>query len=135
MAKANLYRCYNCEDPERSMPGFNFSNDTGVCPKCTLSIHDPIYGKIVTKLRILHFDPPHPVVKFRGTGQFPCKTPRQSGQMFTGVADEVNCPGCRASAAWKKAKELADSSPDDIVENADFKITVDLVNQQLVEVT
>lgn len=131
MSKTRLFRCYNCEDPERNMPGRDFSNETGVCPHCSLSKDDKDYGNLITTLRVIHYEAPHKVVKFRGCGKLACSLPRQPLHMVTGDVDVVNCPNCRKSAAWIEAKAKKDSSPDD-VEIPDFQITVDLKNQQLI---
>lgn len=93
------YRCCSeeCSTDPAGRLIFDFWAETGVCPKCGGTEADGI----VQALEIIHFDPPKS--KRRGHGHRACN-PKKAifGGHATGHPSVVNCPHCKATAAWKK---------------------------------
>lgn len=110
---ANLYRCYNCENAQ-GLIGYDFTAAAPVCPKCgadgtTLEAAQ----KIVTR-QAVHFDPPHGVLRDKGTGKRACdgKPTTGLGVHSTGVPTAVTCPACRESEAFKPFADVKTPVPE-----------------------
>lgn len=100
---SKLWRCYNCPDES----GVNWHEWQGVpkCSKCGLSQKDKVGGERIVERVAIHFDPPHPVVKGRGSGLRSCDSkPANTGQV-TGSAVAVTCPECLKTKAFASAAE------------------------------
>lgn len=100
-----LYRCYNCLDPKRGMPGQDFWADKPVCPECGVDQSAPEGKNLVITLEIIHFDPPHERLKNRGKGYIACNPKRRVGESqrlyATGDHESVTCEKCIASEAYQ----------------------------------
>lgn len=91
-----------------------------VCPQCKLVGQTGTrWGHLIARLVFIHFDPPSEMPGY-GMGYRACDPAKAAyagtgtdgrpnpWHAVTGVADEVNCPECRETAAWKKAKAEVD---------------------------
>ena len=119
---AKFFNCYNCED-DKGKPGFNFAAEKPVCPKCGLDGTDPHVAHLIVPCRLIHFEPPHPIAKNRGTGKLACGADRP-GTQSTGVITAANCPACLASEAGKAAAKPID------VDAFELELVIDAENQQ-----
>lgn len=99
----NFYRCINCgvtfkspRSPDGPPPG---------CKACGVDPDtDPALVGYILPLETIHFDPPHPIVRFKGRGHLACNPAvRVAGKRATGEPSVVNCEACRATDVWKKA--------------------------------
>lgn len=99
-----LFRCYNC-DP---VGGKLFQSRVNTCPACKLSGDDPKVGGMIAPCVVIHFDPPHPIVKNRGLNIIACQPGKKVGEdglRATGDPREVLCPACKVTKAWKDLSE------------------------------
>lgn len=104
-----LWRCHNCLNPKKGIPGLDFSTDltTGiVCPECGLKADTPEGRGMIIKLEIIHFDPPHEVLKHKGKNHIACNPKKRVGESsrLWATADHgsVTCEPCRATEAFQK---------------------------------
>lgn len=99
-----LYKCSNCPLPTGDCRVFEA--DDPVCP-CGIDGRDPEMAGIIRPVETIHFDPPHPVVKGRGTRQAACGHGRvgsvvgRSMVLASGERDAVNCKACKETAVFK----------------------------------
>jgi hypothetical protein len=102
--KLKPYRCQNeaCSEDAAGRLIFDFWTERPICPKCGTD------GKqmpdIVIPLAVVHFDPPSHV-KNRGQRIAACDSQGYGGRAVSGNPNVVNCPECRATAAWKTTAE------------------------------
>jgi hypothetical protein len=103
------WMCANCDD-ERGLRGKRFEADEPVCP-CGVDGRLAEFKHLIAPVEIHHYDPPHPVVKGRGTHQAACGLgrigSRVKGQLVWGTGERlvVNCKACRESEAFKSDRE------------------------------
>lgn len=120
-----LYRCYLCPGP-KGTPGLDFTADKPVCPACGADpATDPRDAGAVVRLEVLHFDPPSGR-PHRGRGHAACNPALKvgaGGVLATGEPSVVNCPACRAAAAWTLASGW--SVPPAVPPAADVAVTID----------
>lgn len=113
--QVRLWKCYNCTGPTGE-PGVDFFAAKPVCPTCKIDGTQPRFASKIAQCRIIHFDPPHAEIEGVHANVIACQPEVAIGGkvnvMATGVADVVNCPNCRKTEVWKKAKAAADSGPD-----------------------
>lgn len=121
---AKFFKCYNCLDPKRQVPGFDFTADKPVCPNCGLDAADPIVAHKIVQRRLIHFEPPHPIASDCGTGKIACGFKGGAPQVSRSIL-ATNCPNCLASDAGKKAQAAAEATDDDVPNPADFVLGVD----------
>jgi len=102
----NLWQCHNCID-EHGKPGRDFEADKPVCPECKLDSTLPEYAQfgLIVKRETIHLDPPHKILKGKGSGKRACDGKPAQGAMFTGVAAIVNCPACLRTDAFRGLAE------------------------------
>lgn len=115
------FRCLNCG---HVFQHGNSPEAPPACPSCGLDpVAEPDLARYIQSLETIHFDPPHPIVRFKGKGHLACNpSVRVAGQRATGEPAVVNCPACRATETWKTAYGLAGEpviSPahDEVIEN------------------
>lgn len=103
---ARFYRCYNpnCTEHPAKMPGYDFTADVPVCPKCKVDARQPRFSHLIVPLVIIHFDPPSQVPGY-GVGELACDGKPSAGRMATGDPEVVNCPACRQTDVWKEAQK------------------------------
>lgn len=109
---SRLWLCMN--HPELGTTGVKFESEKPVCPECGADGDSPDSGGCVAPRVVIHFIPPHPVVKNRGTGVLACDPKTRvglHGMMATGDPREATCPACRASDAWKQTMEQWGTPP------------------------
>lgn len=109
MGKVSLYRCQNskCSDDPHGRLIFDFAlpaDQQPICPKCGTSLkNEPL---IVIRRKLIHFDPPHPVIGDRGQRCAACdpavKWEASDHVGFTGAPEAVTCLDCQATEVWKK---------------------------------
>lgn len=129
---AKLWKCYNCDDPKRSVPGRDFTADKPVCPTCGLDGADPQVAHKIVQRRLIHFEPPHAVAADCGSGKLACGAKPVNVQITRAVV-AANCSACLASEAGKAAVAAAESTADDVPNPADFLVSVDPQNHQIVK--
>lgn len=117
-----LFKCYNCLS-DKEKPGRDFTAAEPKCPHCGLDGTDPHVKHLIVQRRIVHFEPPHPIAKDRGTGKLACGANR-AGTQSTGVITVANCPACKESEAGKLAAKPVG------VDEFELELNVDLANQQ-----
>lgn len=103
-----LWLCTN--HPDLGTSGYKFEAEKPVCPGCGVDGEAPGMGGVVLPRAVIHFDPPHPVLARRGLNRRACEPGKHVGHgggLATGQADEVNCPACKATAAYKAAGAAA----------------------------
>ncbi len=100
------YRCLNCSKSFASERAPEAPRPT--CPGCGVNPdQEPELASFIQPLETIHFDPPHPIVRFRGKGHLACNPARRvAGMRATGEPAVVNCPACRQTDAWKTAYAL-----------------------------
>lgn len=111
MAK-RFWKCWRCQDENAPRPGYDFTADDPVCPKCKTNGETTEGKDIVIARMVLHFEPPSdlPGVGSRIVACSGLPTPTTPVRC-TGEPHQVNCPACRATEAWKQAKEKWDRDP------------------------
>lgn len=119
---AKLYKCYNCDDPKRQVPGRDFTADKPVCPECGLDGSDPIVAHRIVERRVIHFEPPHPVARDCGMGKIACGCPG-AGKQVTRSIGAANCPACLASTHGQKALAALEGR-EEVPNPADFAVSV-----------
>ncbi len=94
---ARRYRCLNCHT--------DFVAEQPVCAKCGIDpATDPRAAGIIQPLATIHYDPPHPRIKFRGMGHRACDPTKPIGTgRGTGEPRVVNCEACKATVAFQEA--------------------------------
>lgn len=104
---ARLYRCYNpkCTTHPAGMPGYDFTADVPVCPKCGVDARQPRFANLIVTRTLIHFDPPSGVVPGYGKNVCVCDGKPLGGRVSSGDPDAVNCPACRESAEWQDAQK------------------------------
>lgn len=116
-----LYRCGNpkCKSPE-------FEADKPVCPACGLDGTNPRYAAYITRLEIIHFDPPDPIIETRGMGYCACdpKLSSTGGRRSTAAHAAVTCSACKASAAFKETYTAPIHSKLDVGDGCDAEVLV-----------
>jgi hypothetical protein len=115
-----LFICRNCfaDKPSESgspVPGYKFYADLPVCPKCTADQRNPRHMHYIAECEVIHFDPPDPVLRDRGTNVAACDPSIKIGGLQegetvkpnfgTGHRSVVNCPKCMESEAFLLGKE------------------------------
>lgn len=108
-----LWMCRNCNGKyvnaagyEAERPGKVFEAELPVC-ECGVDGRNPEHAAYISALVYLHFDPPHPFLKGRGTHEAACGAGRIGGRVNgelvygTGERDAVNCKACRESEAFR----------------------------------
>lgn len=106
-----LWRCYNCTHPTKGIPGKDFTPEEGkpiVCPFCGL-VKDSEDGKgLIVQLEIIHFDPPHGVLRHRGKNHIACNPRKRVGESSklyaTADHESVTCEKCRTTEVYQKTK-------------------------------
>ena len=101
---SKLWRCYNC--PLDTGAEWHEWQGLPKCPKCGLSQTDKPGGELVVERTAIHFDPPHPLLKGKGTNKRACDSKSVGIGSATGVALSVTCPECLKTDAYKTAAEL-----------------------------
>lgn len=97
----NLWICFNCHDPAKGIPGYPFEGEHPVCPACTLDGRTGDGVRLVVPRVAIHFDPPHAVVRGRGSNLAACDGKPIMGRMGTGEPSVVTCPACKATDAFR----------------------------------
>lgn len=115
---SKLWKCYNCVHPTSGSPGVDFVGPAGKCPACGA---EESSGRVAQRSTI-HFDPPHPVLKAKGTNRRPCDGKPVAGGMATGEPSAVNCPDCRGSKPFLDAMAQRGGDYETVPEAADFTI-------------
>lgn len=109
MSKLALYRCQNskCAEDADGRLIFDFAlsaDQLPVCPKCGCDIRK--YPNLVIERKLIHYDPPHPVIGERGQRCAACdpalKWEGSDHVGFTGAPGAVTCPNCMATDVWKQ---------------------------------
>ena len=107
MSDAKNWTCFNCEHPD-GRRGVEFAADRPICPNCKLEGADA-EGVIVARVTV-HFLAPHPILRGRGHSRRPCDNGPTTSSNVPGHESQstpepahVNCPGCRATEAFKTA--------------------------------
>lgn len=98
---SKLWKCYNCETPI-GVIGYDFESDVPVCPKCGLDGRDPVMASRMTERVVIHFDPPHPIMRGRGINKRACDGKPIHGGYAVGEPANVTCPECKTSDAFLK---------------------------------
>lgn len=101
-----LWLCFNCE------PQNKFQGPKPICPGCGADGNDPKSGGCIAPRVVIHFDPPHPVLKGKGLNTHACDTATRvgtKGMQASGDVRAVNCPACLASEAAKRMAEELDT--------------------------
>lgn len=133
------WRCLNSRCWETQRPGYDFTADAGVCPKCGASANEPQTARFLIRLAIIHYDPPHPTIAGLGMGYALCDKGRHVSTLHlaqlkrggvleqaTADANAVNCPQClahkdfpgddfepkQAVPGWMLGKELQKKNDD-----------------------
>ena len=108
MAKQWPYRCQNplCA----GKPDFWVDTDkVAACPCCEISITDKRFGKVISPLVVMHFEPPSHVAGY-GRGHYACdpgkvvvQVATRGRELATGEPRAVTCPSCKETAAYAAA--------------------------------
>lgn len=100
-----LWICWNCTD-EMGRPGKKFEADAPVCP-CGVDGNKPEMTGYIAKCEVIHFDPPHPVLKGRGMRRRVCddKPIHEAGGLASGHPAAVNCGACKRTPEYVLACE------------------------------
>jgi hypothetical protein len=114
-----LYLCFNCLN-DKGVPGKPFEADLPVCP-CGVDGRSPDMAAYVHKREVIHFDPPHAILKGRGVRKVACTGAAVgTGQMASGHPAAVNCRKCQETAEYAKAcEQFGEPAP---IPDADFKV-------------
>lgn len=100
-----LWACYNCTD-DKGMVGLKFRATKPVCPKCGADGSQAEYAPYIVRCVNVHFDPPHPILKNRGTRLRLCDGKSifeaQKTNVASGDPHSVNCPDCIAHPSFPK---------------------------------
>lgn len=100
-----LWLCWNCTN-EKGLPGKPFEGDLPVCP-CGVDGRLAEYKPYVVKREVIHYDPPHDVLKSRGVRKHACDGVEVGkGPMASGHPAAVTCPKCQATEAYRAACAL-----------------------------
>ncbi len=116
------YRCYNpkCAD-KPDIPGHDFLAAAAACDRCGIKAADPRFGRFLTELVLIHYEPPSGVVDGIGADHVACLPERPAGGLRrTGAPSAVTCPACRGTDAWKR-----DSTPAAVKPEDDLTLTID----------
>lgn len=119
-----LWVCYNCEsntwhDESEFVKGTVFEadepekkKDVPTCPKCGAS--GSLARRVIAMLIVKHFEPNHPTIRGKGTGEIACDPGKPRGHKIrcTNEPRIVNCPACKASEAYKKVIGELEDSPE-----------------------
>lgn len=112
--------CFNCEN-EKGFPGLKFRAAKPVCPKCGADGSLPEYAPYVSRRTEVHFDPPHPILKNRGTRLRLCDGKSifeaQKTNVATGSPHAVTCPDCIAHPSFPRP-----NGPLEVPDEADFQV-------------
>jgi hypothetical protein len=94
---ARRYRCMNC--------GTDFVAETPSCARCGIDpATDPRAAGVIHPIATIHYDPPHPRIRFRGLGHRACDPTKHIGTgRGSGEPSVVNCEACRATPAFQAA--------------------------------
>ena len=118
-----IWRCQNeaCSTDPAGRLIFDFSDDLPICPTCgTDGRKRP---DIVIRLKLMHYDPPHPKLTRRGKGHAACDPNKKVHGTelvgFTGDPGTVNCQACIESAEWQAAAKEREMVP-----GLDFTVAV-----------
>lgn len=121
-----LFRCYVCEG-KPGMPGKDFAAEVPVCPDCKIDGRVPKYASYVVALKVIHFDPPDPVLGKlqgrlrRGLNHAACNPALPVGKcLASGDPAAVNCPACQQTDIYKSELHDASINPED-----DFDLQID----------
>lgn len=99
------YLCLNCIG-ETGVKGAGFRSNKPVCPRCGVDARNPELASFVVRCVETHFEPPHPVLRNRGTRKRLCDGElifkNQDTNRATGDPREVSCPACLAHASFPK---------------------------------
>ena len=114
------YICLNCPN-DKGIPGKKFWASEPVC-SCGVDMRLPEYRNFIAPVACIHFVPPHPVIRNRGTGHRRCdgvsiRTHPKTQELATGSPEVVNCPACRAHKDFPAADGEVSVPPE-----ADFAI-------------
>ena len=117
-----LWICRNClSDPNENgfcAVGRKFEADKPVCPTCGADRSNPRHAPYIGECEVIHFDPPDPILKGRGTNRAACDTSIVIGspQPHDGVGikpyfgtahrNVVNCRACMASEVFVSGAEV-----------------------------
>lgn len=121
-----LWRCYNCVHPTKGIPGRDFSSESPVpvCPYCELKQDLPEARGLIVALAIIHFDPPHDILKAKGKNHIACNPAKRVGisRKLWATADHgsVTCEKCMASEVFQKTRPEGER-----VVTQDVMVTVD----------
>lgn len=97
-----LWHCFNCAT--------DFEGPTAKCTGC--GAENEGGRDIIAQRLVIHFDPPHPIIKGRGLGHHACNPEQKvasQGMRSTGYPGSVTCPMCKASEVWKEQQGLLDT--------------------------
>lgn len=114
-----LYMCYNCMGTN-GVPGKPFEVERGdvACPECGLTQKES--QSHIVKREVIHFDPPHPKIKGKGTNKRACDGRAIQGGMATGAPSSVTCPNCKTKPAYINAAE--ESGDPEVPSEQDYSI-------------
>jgi len=97
-----LYLCYNCASAEHPM-GKPFEADLPVCA-CGVDGRVPEMAAYIAKREVIHFDPPHDILKGRGKRKHACSDEAVGrGPMAAGHPAAVTCAKCTATEVYREA--------------------------------
>lgn len=121
MTKLKPYMCLNCTD-ETGGRGKKFWAERPVC-SCGVDGKNPEYAGMLRRCVVVHFEPPHPVLKGKGTGKQLCdgRTTKEydpNREAATGSYDAVTCPDCLAHPQYPGR----DAEPGTVPEDADYMV-------------
>lgn len=99
------YLCMNCTN-DKGTPGKPFAADVPKCP-CGVDGTLPEYAAFIVPQAVLHYDPPHAILKGKGTNKAACDGKPVQGRYATGDPREVNCDQCKEKKVWKDGMTAA----------------------------
>lgn len=97
------WMCFNCDD-DKGFAGMKFRADKPTCPKCGADGKEAEYAPYIVRCTEIHFDPPHPILKNKGTRKRLCDGKSifegQKTNVASGSPPAVTCPACRSHPAF-----------------------------------
>ena len=116
MTKLKPYMCLNCTD-ETGGKGKKFWSEKPVC-SCGVDGKDKQYAGVLRRCVVIHYEPPHPVLKGKGTGKQLCdgrptKEYDPNKDAASGSYPAVTCPDCIAHPLFPGTDAESLTVPDD----------------------